>query len=164
MIGRHRLAFVPLSDATVTPDALRVFHNAATGHDQRFPAAASHLLRSPPEIGRRRILSSNDSGTGDVGRGGRNCGADAAAARCRWGVHGKHPARVSLAEDRHPVGDLGVNGQYEAFGETARRGLSTDREISRCRRQGEDLGELRSDETRARSRAPTSARSPDESA
>ena len=24
MIGRHRLAFVPLSNATVTPDALRV--------------------------------------------------------------------------------------------------------------------------------------------
>ena len=44
------------------------------------------------------------------------------------GVHGKHLAQVSLSEDQHPVGDLGPDGQHEAFGEavrprTARRDL-----------------------------------------
>ena len=32
------------------------------------------------------------------------------------GVPGKHAAQVSLAEDQHPVGDLGSDGQHEAFG------------------------------------------------
>ena len=53
------------------------FQNAAMVADQRFQAAASYSLRSPPRIGRRRILPSTGSGTGDVGRGGRN-----RSARC----------------------------------------------------------------------------------
>ena len=36
------------------------------------------------------------------------------------GVPGKNAARVSLAEDQHPVGDLGSNGQHEPFGEAVR--------------------------------------------
>jgi hypothetical protein len=40
------------------------------------------------------------------------------------GVHGKHPAEVPLAEDQHPVGDLGSDGQHEAFGEAVRPRLS----------------------------------------
>jgi len=32
-IGRHRLAFVPLSGATVTPDAVRVQYNKKLVHD-----------------------------------------------------------------------------------------------------------------------------------
>ena len=36
------------------------------------------------------------------------------------GVHGKHLAQVSFAEDQHPVGDLGSDGQHEAFGEAVR--------------------------------------------
>ena len=36
------------------------------------------------------------------------------------GVHGKHLAQVPLAEDQHPVGDLGPDGQHEAFGEAVR--------------------------------------------
>ena len=44
------------------------------------------------------------------------------------GVLGQHPAQVSLAEDQHPIGDFGADGQHEAFGEavrprTARRDL-----------------------------------------
>ena len=35
-------------------------------------------------------------------------------------VHGKYPTQVLLAEDQHPVGDLGPHGQDEAFGETVR--------------------------------------------
>jgi hypothetical protein len=35
-------------------------------------------------------------------------------------ILGKHPAQVSLAEDQHPVGDLGADGQHEAFGEAVR--------------------------------------------
>ena len=53
------------------------FQNAATGPDQRFHAAASYSLRSPPSIGRRRILPCTGSGTGDVWRGGRR-----RSARC----------------------------------------------------------------------------------
>jgi putative transposase len=34
-------------------------------------------LRSPPSIGRRRILPWTGSGTGDVGRGGRRCSTNA---------------------------------------------------------------------------------------
>ena len=36
------------------------------------------------------------------------------------GVHGKHLPQVPLAEDQHPVGDLGPHGQDEAFGEAVR--------------------------------------------
>jgi hypothetical protein len=44
------------------------------------------------------------------------------------GIQGKHPTEVSLSEDQHPVGDLGADGQHEAFGvavrpRTARRDL-----------------------------------------
>ena len=49
---------------------------------------------------------------------------DAAAARCMGGVHSKHPAQVALAEDQHPVGDLGRYRQHEAFGEAVRPRLS----------------------------------------
>jgi len=35
-------------------------------------------------------------------------------------VHSKNPAEVPLAEDRHPIGDLGPDSQDEAFGETVR--------------------------------------------
>ena len=38
------------------------------------------------------------------------------------GVLGKHTAQVLLAEDQHPVGDLGADGQHEAFGEAVRAG------------------------------------------
>ena len=38
------------------------------------------------------------------------------------GVHGKHPAQVSLTEDQHPVGDFGTDGQHEALGEAVRPG------------------------------------------
>src|SRR3954452_4807210 len=36
------------------------------------------------------------------------------------GVGGKHAAEVSFPEDQHAVGDLGADGQYEAFGEAVR--------------------------------------------
>jgi hypothetical protein len=36
------------------------------------------------------------------------------------GVLGKHPSEVLLAEDQHPVGDLGADGQHEAFSEAVR--------------------------------------------
>ena len=44
---------------------------------------------------------------------------DAAAGRCS-GVYGKYLAQVLLAEDQHPVGDLGSDRQHEAFGEAVR--------------------------------------------
>ena len=46
--------------------------NAAMVPEQRFQAAVSYSLMSPPRIGRRRILPWTGSGTGNVGRGGRN--------------------------------------------------------------------------------------------
>ena len=51
------------------------FQNVAVSPDQRLHAAASYSLRRPPRIGRRRILPWTGSGTGDAGRGGRNCSA-----------------------------------------------------------------------------------------
>jgi hypothetical protein len=36
------------------------------------------------------------------------------------GVVGKHPAEVPLSEDQHPVGELGSDGQHDAFGEAVR--------------------------------------------
>ena len=36
------------------------------------------------------------------------------------GVYGKDLAQVPLAEDQHPVGELGADGQHEAFGEAVR--------------------------------------------
>src|SRR3954471_23895906 len=35
-------------------------------------------------------------------------------------VSGERPAQVSLAEDQYSVGDLGADGQHEAFGEAVR--------------------------------------------
>ena len=51
------------------------FQNSATASDQRFQAAGSYWLISPPRTGRRRILPWTGSGTGDSGRGGRSCRA-----------------------------------------------------------------------------------------
>jgi len=53
------------------------FQNAVMAPDQRFHAAVSYSLMSPPRTGRRRIGLSTGSGTGDVGRGGRS-----RSARC----------------------------------------------------------------------------------
>src|SRR4051812_41916506 len=36
------------------------------------------------------------------------------------GVRCKHPAQMLLAEDEHPVSNLGSDGQQEAFGEAVR--------------------------------------------
>jgi hypothetical protein len=35
-------------------------------------------------------------------------------------ILGKDAAQVLLAEDQHPVGDFGADGQHEAFGEAVR--------------------------------------------
>ena len=51
-------------------------------------------------------------------------GPDAVAAVVVGGVHSKHLMQVLLAEDQHPVGDLGAEGQHEAFGEAVRPRLS----------------------------------------
>ena len=40
------------------------------------------------------------------------------------GVCGQHPPKVPLAEDQHPVGQLGPHRQHEAFGEAVRPRLS----------------------------------------
>jgi hypothetical protein len=44
-------------------------------------------------------------------------GGDDQLLRC---VHSKNPAEVPLAGDQHSVGDLGADGQHEAFGVAAR--------------------------------------------
>ena len=36
------------------------------------------------------------------------------------GIRGKHPAEVPLAEDQHPIGELGADSQDEAFGVAVR--------------------------------------------
>jgi hypothetical protein len=36
------------------------------------------------------------------------------------GGRSKHPAQMLLAEDEHPVSNLGSDGQHEAFGEAVR--------------------------------------------
>ncbi len=51
------------------------FQNAATVPDQRFQAAASNPLRSPPKIGRRRILPWTGSGTAMSGVASRAANA-----------------------------------------------------------------------------------------
>jgi hypothetical protein len=48
------------------------FQNSATVSDQRFQAAGSYSLMSPPRTGRRRILPWAGWGTGTPGRGGRS--------------------------------------------------------------------------------------------
>ena len=97
------------------------FQNSAMASDQRFQAAGSYWLISPPRTGRRRILPQDRLGDRRF--------------RARWtqlqgsmrplrvvvrGVLGQHPAEVPLPEDQHPVGDLGPDGQHEAFGEAVR--------------------------------------------
>ncbi len=100
------------------------FQNAAMVADQRFQAAVSYSLMSPPRIGRRRILPSTGSGTGDVERGGRNRSARCGRPVVVRDVDGKHLAQVPLTENQHPVDDLGPDGQHEAFGEAVRPRLS----------------------------------------
>ena len=70
-----RAVFAALDPAAAPSTALSSpvgFQNVAMVPDQRLQAAASYSLRSPPRIGRRRILPWTGSGTDDVGRGGRN--------------------------------------------------------------------------------------------
>jgi hypothetical protein len=45
---------------------------------------------------------------------------DAAARCCSGRRTRKHLVQVPLAEDQHPVGDLGSDGQHEAFGVVVR--------------------------------------------
>ena len=45
---------------------------------------------------------------------------DAGAGRCNGTRTRQYPTQVLLAEDQHPVGDLGADGQHEAFGEAVR--------------------------------------------
>jgi hypothetical protein len=50
-------------------------------------------------------------------------------------VLGKDATQVSLAEDQHPVGDLGADGQHKAFGE----GIATRAYAHPDPREGETL-------------------------
>jgi hypothetical protein len=46
------------------------------------------------------------------------------------GVYGKYLAQVLLAEDQHPIGDLGADGQNEVFGDAAlETGADADRPV-----------------------------------
>jgi hypothetical protein len=36
-----------------------------------------------------------------------------------YGKRGKHPAEMLLSEDQHPVGEIGSEGQDEAFGDSS---------------------------------------------
>jgi hypothetical protein len=45
---------------------------------------------------------------------------DAAANRCNGRHTRQHLAEVPLTEDQHPVGDLGLDRQHEAFREAVR--------------------------------------------
>ena len=89
--------------------------------DQRFQAAASYWLIRPPRMGRRRIPPR-------IGLGSRRVRAWRAEAQRSMGslavlVHqvlGERLAQVPLAEDQHSVGELGADGQHEAFGVAVR--------------------------------------------
>ena len=73
-----------------------------------------------------------------------------AAARCCSGRRTRQgPAQVPLAEDQHPVGDLGANGQDEAFGEAVRARASGRDLDHRDARVGQDRVERRRELTRA---------------
>ena len=81
ILKRHRIPPAPIRH---TDTSWRQFRRTLSGSrtrpwlaDQRFQAAASYSLTSPPKIGRRRIPPSIGSGTGSLGRGGRN-----RSARC----------------------------------------------------------------------------------
>ena len=71
---RARLGWILL---VIVAAATVGFQNPAMLADQRFQAAASYSLTSPPKIGRRRIPPSIGSGTSSLGRGGCN-----RSARC----------------------------------------------------------------------------------
>ena len=65
---RRRSFPLPLSHKWVALDRPVGFQNSATASDQRFQAAGSYSLMSPPRTGRRRILPWARSGTGPDGR------------------------------------------------------------------------------------------------
>jgi hypothetical protein len=119
----NRSASTPRVDHSAASSAGKRLSGSRTrpgGPDRRFQAAASYSLISPPRIGRRRALPWISSGTGVLGWGGRRC-----SARCGRRVRsvlGKHPAKVPLPEDQHAIGELGADGQHEAFGEAVRPG------------------------------------------
>jgi hypothetical protein len=57
-----------LQDSAQASNLAVGFQNTGMALDQWFQAATSYSLRSPPKIGRRRILPWTRAGTGDVGR------------------------------------------------------------------------------------------------
>ena len=104
-------------------------HGAATKPGGPPPGStATTLTDQPPRTGRHRTLRWPGSAPGDSGRGGRSCSARCGRRVLLRGIRGEDPAEVPLAEDQHPVGELGSDGQHDAFGEavrprTARRNL-----------------------------------------
>src|SRR5690242_17480524 len=87
--------------------------------DQQLRAAASYSLRSPgsvdtgscPGPAREPAMS---------GAAAAIAAPDAAAGCCIGGVYSNYLAQVQLAEDQHPVADLGPDGQHQASGEAVR--------------------------------------------
>ncbi len=77
-------------------------------------------------MGRRRIVPRIGSGTGvrvwraEVQRSVRPLSVVVHR------VSGERPAQVSLAEDQHLVGELGADGQHEAFGVAVRVDIAAD--------------------------------------
>jgi hypothetical protein len=96
------------------------FQNSDIATDQRFEAAGSYSLINPPRTGRRRPCRGPARGQASPGTADAAAALDAAAACCNARIRGKHPPQMTLSEDQHPVGELGSNGQHEAFGEAVR--------------------------------------------
>jgi hypothetical protein len=97
--------------------------------EQRFYAAASGSLMSPPRTGRCRTRPSIGSGTGDSGRSGAGPALDAAAACCSAQHTRQAPSIGAASRKSASVRQLGPHSQHEAFGEAAVRSRTAGRDL-----------------------------------
>ena len=81
-----------------------------------FYAARSYSLMRPPRTGRRLIRFRERSATGWSGRGRLELAAAMGAPSVVVGlILGQDQQQMPLAEDQHPVGNLGPGGEHEPF-------------------------------------------------
>ena len=97
------------------------FQNSVASRDQRFSGCEFVLVDQPS-----KDWSTTDPAQNRLGdrrfraRRAEPEGAMRPLSVVVRGVLGQHPAEVPLPEDQHPVGQLGADGQHEAFGEAVR--------------------------------------------
>jgi hypothetical protein len=108
---------VPRANLPLAPaDDRAGFQNSPTGPDLAVYAARSYSLMRPAEDGAALDLLAGQVCDGVVGPGRAELAAAMRSPPVVMGfILGQDRPQMPLAEDEHPVGDLGPGGEHEPF-------------------------------------------------